>query len=211
MVVELGEPSGSYPFQWAIYRWLDGQPWADERVHDPVGAAEKLANFVHTLQAIDAKGAPRPAPGRQGAPLRGRDPSVRLALDALEGDMDTGPIRRAWDAVLKVPAWENPPVWIHGDLLPGNVLVHGGQLSAVIDFGLVCAGDPAMDVIAAWSLFEGTGRSAYRNALRVDDATWERARGWALTGVEGMAYYARSNPQFAAECRRRVEAALDER
>jgi aminoglycoside phosphotransferase (APT) family kinase protein len=107
-----------------------------------------------------------------------------------------------------VPAWDGPPVWVHGDLLAGNVLVRDGRLHAVIDWGSSCVGDPASDVQPAWSLFTGESREVYRAALGTDDATWERGRGWALTRVMNVPYYAETNPLFVEDARRTLAEAL---
>lgn len=87
---------------------------------------------------------------------------------------DAGALTTVWEEVLRAPAWEGAPVWIHGDLLPPNLLVHAGELRAVIDFGCLSSGDPAWDVMAAWTVFDAGSRDVYRAAVRVDDATWAR-------------------------------------
>jgi aminoglycoside phosphotransferase (APT) family kinase protein len=103
-------------------------------------------------------------------------------------------------------------VWIHGDLHGANLLVDDGRLSAVIDFGCLCAGDPAGDLIAAWMYFGSTGRDAFRAALEVDDATWERGRGWALSiGLIALPYYRETNPVFAGIADRAITEALADR
>lgn len=114
----------------------------------------------------------------------------------------------AWDAALEAPGWSGPPVWMHGDLSPGNLLVAGGRLRAVIDFGGVSVGDPACEVIPAWSLFSGASRDMYRDALSVDEATWARGRGWALTSVMAIPYYLETNPGMVAEARHTLEHVL---
>jgi aminoglycoside phosphotransferase (APT) family kinase protein len=108
------------------------------------------------------------------------------------------------------PVWDGAPVWVHADLLRPNVLVNRGKVVAVIDFGMAGAGDPAGDVIAAWTVFGRVGRAVYRDVLGVDDATWRRARGYALFQVSGIAYYRETNPGFAALARRTVREVLAE-
>jgi aminoglycoside phosphotransferase (APT) family kinase protein len=115
----------------------------------------------------------------------------------------------AWERALRAPAWDGAPVWIHADLLRPNLLVHGGRLRAVIDFGAVGAGDPAADVIAAWSVFGRDGRAVFRAALDVGDGVWERARGYALhQALLIIPYYAATNPGFAALAERTVREVL---
>jgi aminoglycoside phosphotransferase (APT) family kinase protein len=206
--VAAGEPDEGYPFRWAVYRWVDGETWAGDRVTDPCRAAEELAAFAHALQAVDPTGKPRPRPASHGGPLRARDAGVRAALAAAEGMVDTGAITRAWEAALEVPTWDRPPIWVHSDLLAGNILVRDGRLHAVIDWGGAGVGDPAANALAAWSLFTAESRAAYRAALGVDEATWERGRGWALTRIMNVPYYADTNPGFAEDAKRTLAEAL---
>ncbi len=114
----------------------------------------------------------------------------------------------AWEASLQAPAWDGSLVWTHGDLLPANLLVEDDRLSAVIDFGSVGAGDPAVDLIAAWSVFSDEGRDAFRGALDVDDAAWARGRGFALQALFIIPYYPETNPSFVAMAMRTVEEVL---
>jgi aminoglycoside phosphotransferase (APT) family kinase protein len=209
--VAAGEPGEGYPFRWAVYRWVDGETWAVDRVADPCRAAEELAAFAHALQAVDPTGEPRPRPASHGGPLRDRDAGVQAALAAAGGAVDTVAIRAAWAAALEVPVWDGAPVWVHSDLLAGNVLVRDGRLHAVIDWGGAGVGDPAANALAAWSLFTAESRAVYRAALGVDDATWERGRGWALTRIMNVPYYADTNPLFVEDARRTLDEALADR
>jgi aminoglycoside phosphotransferase (APT) family kinase protein len=201
-----GHPAGSYPFSWAIYRWIDGRPYADELVADEHQAAKDLSQFVVELRRVDVVvGAPRG--GRQ--PLRELDIGTRAAIESARGVIDGDAAAAVWERALEAPAWKGTPVWVHSDLLRPNVLVHGGRLCAVIDFGGVGVGDPAADVIAAWSVFSRTGRGTFRDVLDVDDGTWNRARGFALhQAVAIIPYYAETNPGLVALARRTVEEVL---
>jgi aminoglycoside phosphotransferase (APT) family kinase protein len=205
-LVGKGHPEGSYPCPWAIYGWIDGQPYADELVDDERQAARDLAQFVVELRRIEpVVGAPRA--GRQ--PLRELDAVTRVAIKSARGVVDSDAATAAWERALKAPPWEGAPVWIHTDLLRPNLLVHGGRLCAVIDFGGVGIGDPAADVIAAWSVFSHPGRSVFRAALDVDDGTWKRARGFALhQAALIIPYYGDTNPGFVALAKRTVEEVL---
>jgi aminoglycoside phosphotransferase (APT) family kinase protein len=203
--VEKGNPTGSYPFSWAIYRWIDGQPYSDELIDDEQQAARDLARFVAGLRRIDIVGAPRG--GRE--PLRDLDAATREAIWASRDVIDVEAATAAWERALEAPAWGGRPVWIHCDLLRPNVLVRGGRIGAVIDFGGVGVGDPASDVIPAWAVFGRAGRATFRDALDVDDGTWERARGFALhQAVLIIPYYVETNPNFVALARRTVEEIL---
>lgn len=204
--VAAGHADGAYPFPWAIFEWVDGEVYADELVDDEVQAATELAEFVRCLQRIDpVVGAP--AAGRR--PLRELDAGTRESIEASRGVIDAGAALAAWRRAVEAPAWRGTPVWIHTDLLRPNLLVRDGRLHAVIDFGGVGLGDPAADVIAAWSVFGPAGRAAYRRVLDVDDETWGRARGFALHQAAAIIpYYATTNPGFVTLAKRTVEQVI---
>jgi aminoglycoside phosphotransferase (APT) family kinase protein len=199
--VSRGQPAAEYPFTWAIYRWIDGHPYAGQ-LDDERQAARDLARFVTELRRIPAP-ADAPAGGRR--PLAELDAATRTSITAA-GDAVDGPAAlAAWERALQAPPWAGQPRWIHSDLLRPNLLVDGGRLRAVIDFGSVGVGDPATDVIPAWAVFGRSGRQAFRAALDVDDATWTRARGIALHQAAALIpYYSVSNPAFAELGRRTV-------
>jgi aminoglycoside phosphotransferase (APT) family kinase protein len=200
-----GHPESSYPFAWAIYRWIDGQPYADALVDDEREAARELAQFVAELRRVARVGAPRG--GRR--PLRELDAVTRAAIRSAADAIDSDAATAAWELALQAPAWNGTPVWIHTDLLRSNVLVRDGRLRAVIDFGGAGVGDPAADVIAAWSVLGPTGRGVFRDAVDVDDGTWERARGFALhQAALIIPYYRETNPGFVAPAKRTVEEIL---
>ncbi len=204
--VELGRPGSGYPFIWAIYRWIGGRPYADELVSDERQAALDLAAFVAGLRGVaEVAGAPRA--GRR--PLAELDAGTREAIGSAAQVIDSEAAIAVWDRALQAPAWDGLPVWIHSDLLRPNLLVDRGRLRAVIDFGSAGTGDPAADVIAAWSVFGRVGRAAFRAALAVDDGTWERARGYALhQAALIIPYYATTNPGFVTLARRTVREVL---
>lgn len=203
-----GEPDKEYPFHWAVYRWLHGEPWELDRVRDMEEAAADLAQFVVAMQRIDPTGGP---PSGRSKPLAMRDTETRAAIESLHGVIDTDLAKAAWEASLRAPAWDGVPVWTHGDLLPPNLLVDRGRLRAVIDFGVAGVGDPACDVIAAWSTLSGDAREVYRSALQVDDGTWERGRGWALSiALLIIPYYPETNPALVAMATRMVDEILGE-
>jgi aminoglycoside phosphotransferase (APT) family kinase protein len=210
-VLAHGAPGAGYPYPWAVYRWLGGQNAAETPPADRVAAAVALAGFLRALQQIDTAGGPRAAAhGRRGAPLAGRDAATRQAIAALGGAIDTA-ATAIWEDALRADEWDRPPVWFHGDLLPGNLLVANGQLSAVIDWNGLGVGDPACDLVIAWALFAGASRDAFRAALGVDDATWVRGRGHALSqALIFIPYYLDTNPLGVAYHRRTLEAVLAE-
>lgn len=207
----MGEPGVGYPWRWSIYRWLDGESATVAPFADPVAAAHELAAFIAALQRIDAVDGPRPGPhnSSRGVPLAQRDASTREAIATLRGMIDADAALAAWEATLDAQPWPGAPVWIHGDLQSGNLLSIGGRLSGVIDFGCLTVGDPACDLMVAWNLFSGESQRAFRAVLAVDDATWARGRGWALSvGAIALPYYRHSNPVLAGISRRAIDAVL---
>jgi aminoglycoside phosphotransferase (APT) family kinase protein len=203
--VATGHATSAYPFPWAIYRWIDGHPYADDLVHDECQAAADLAQFVIELRRVDPRGAPQG--GRK--PLRTLDTITRGAIESARDVLDGAAAAAAWARACETPVWEGTPVWIHTDLLRPNLLVANGRVCAVIDFGGVGVGDPAADVIAAWSIFGSRGRAAFRTALAVDEGTWNRARGYALhQALLIIPYYAETNPAFVALAQRTVAEVL---
>jgi aminoglycoside phosphotransferase (APT) family kinase protein len=202
----MGKPAARYPWSWSVYRWLDGDAAIPEDLHT---FALDLARFMQALQSIDTTDAPAPSTIARGVPLALRDEATRNAIQQVHGLFDTGELTAAWEAALDAPAWPHAPVWLHGDLRPGNFLFQGGRLSAVIDFGCMAVGDPACDLQAAWNLLDGTSRGVLRDALAVDDAAWARGKGWALSvGLIALPYYLHSNHELAGISRRAIQEVL---
>jgi aminoglycoside phosphotransferase (APT) family kinase protein len=206
-----GAPGEGYPWAWSVCRWIDGENPAPGRVSDTDRLAKDLAAFIRALQAIDADDAPR-AGGHnyfRGAPLAQWEETIRERLSWLADIDDIGLISAAWEADAQTPAWDRPPVWIHGDLSVGNLLVRDGRLSGVIDWSCLGAGDPACELQVAWNLFDQKGRQAFRDAIAVDDATWKRGRAWGLAmGVLSFSYYRAKSPVIAEHGRRAIDAVL---
>ena len=204
-----GMPGDGYPWRWSIYRWLHGETITPEGLTDPLQAARDLARFVGVLEGIDATGGPLPARDRRGGPLAPRDGRVRAAIAACGDLIDARTVTAAWEDALAAPAWDGAPVWVHGDLQAGNVLGRDGHLSAVIDWGALAVGDPACDLLAAWSLFSAHARDVFRAELGSDEATWRRGRGWALsTALIALPYYLHTNPGIVANSRRKIAEVL---
>jgi aminoglycoside phosphotransferase (APT) family kinase protein len=187
-----GMPAEGYPFEWTVYRWLRGEDATVQRVTDPSRLATDLARFVAALQQIDTAGGPSPGEHNffRGEPLAARDASTRAAIVSLRAAIDVDAVTAVWESALRSPETNHPPVWIHGDLDARNLLVEGGRLCAVIDFGCLGVGDPASDVMVAWKMLSADTRDVFRTALSIDDATWARSRGWALSqALIALAYY----------------------
>ncbi|WP_029138712.1 aminoglycoside phosphotransferase family protein [Nakamurella lactea] len=176
-----GEPGAGFPRPWSVYEWLPGEPATPSLVSDPVRLAGEVAGFLTTLRRIDATGGPEAGPHSffRGAGPGHWDDSARAAIDALADLIDAPLALDLWRAAL-TSEWGRPPVWFHGDMSGSNLLLRDGALGAVIDFGTCGVGDPACDLVIAWSLFEGAGRALFRAAVGLDDDTWTRARGWML-------------------------------
>lgn len=209
--LERGAPAEGYPLIWSVYGWLDGDLATPERLADANEAARSLAEFVSALGRIDPAGGPTPGEHNfgRGGPLARRAAMTRQAIAESEGLVDLEAVAAAWEADLHAPAWDGPPVWIHGDLQPGNLLAVDGRLSAVIDWGGLGIGDPAVDLLPAWNLFNGESRAAFRAALSVDNATWARGRGWALsTAITALPYYLDTNPALAGVSRTVIDEVL---
>ena len=177
----LGEPALGYPWHWSIHRWLDGETASLERIADLREFAVMLAEFLAALQRIDAAGGPAAGAHNfyRGGSLKTYDSETREAVTALGDRIDVDAVTQVWEAAL-ASTWRHTPVWVHGDVAAGNLLVSGGRLSAVIDFGSSGVGDPACDLSIAWTLFHGKSREAFRATIPLDHATWARARGWTL-------------------------------
>lgn len=197
-----GKPTNWYPCPWAIYRWIEGFSYRDDLISDERQAALDLANFILELRNVNVLAAPRG--GRN--PLIELDTATRSAIESSQGVIDIEAVSAAWTRSLEAPLWNGTPIWIHGDLLRPNLLVQDGRLCAVIDFGGVGIGDPAADLIPAWSVFNQVGRETFRQALEVDDDIWSRARGYALhQALMIIPYYPKTNPEFVTLAKRTVK------
>jgi aminoglycoside phosphotransferase (APT) family kinase protein len=193
-----GLPGEGYPWRWSISPWLEGR-------NPPLGAAESdalasdIAGFVREMRALKLADAPEASFGR---PLATRDSAVREAIEALAGLVDKDAVTVSWETSLAARPWTAAPVWVHGDLMPGNLIVRQGRLRGVIDFSGTGVGDPACDLIPAWNLLRSAGREVFRAELQVDDATWSRARGFALVkALIALPYYQDTNPGMATIAR----------
>ena len=205
-----GLPADDYPWNWSIYRWLEGENATAERINDLNQFATTLAQFLMALWQIDPAGGP--SPGRhnffRGGPLATYDQETRDAISSLRGKIDTEAAMEVWEIALN-SAWNKTPVWVHGDVHPTNLLVRDGFLSAVIDFGCSGVGDPACDLMIAWTLFSGDSRETFRAAIPIDDSTWARSRGWALwKGLITLVEHIDINPLAAAAAQQYIDDVL---
>jgi aminoglycoside phosphotransferase (APT) family kinase protein len=199
-----GEPGSGFPWPWSVYGWIDGEPLITSPVADLTRLAADVAGFLAALYAI--RPAAGPGPGQhnfyRGGPLTVYDAETRAALETLRGNIDTVAAADVWASALRA-TWHGTPVWFHGDIAAGNLLVNRGELAAVIDFGTSGVGDPSCDTVIAWTLLSGDSRRVFRERLPVDDATWARGRGWAIwKAMIVLADVLESDPARADECER---------
>lgn len=206
----LGAPADDYPWHWSIYRWIAGENATREGINDLPCFAATLAEFLTALQRINAADGPPPGQHNffRGGPLTIYDMETRQSIVALADRIDTDAATSAWEAALQA-TWHGLPVWLHGDVSAGNLLVTQGRLSAVIDFGCAGVGDPACDLTIAWTLFSGESRTAFRAAVPADEAAWARGRGWALwKGLITLAEHININPVAAENARHVIQEVL---
>jgi aminoglycoside phosphotransferase (APT) family kinase protein len=176
-----GAPGEGFPWPWSVYRWLPGETAAVGTIRDRREFAADVAEFLVALQAIDPAGGPLAGEHSffRGGPLATYDQETRESLARLVGVIDTSAALVCWEEALAAE-FGGPPVWVHGDVALGNLLVEGGRLCAVIDFGTCAVGDPACDLVLAWTFLDGASREVFRRTLGADDGTWARGKGWAL-------------------------------
>ena len=177
----LGEPGAGFPFPWAVRGWIEGDDARRSPPPDGVAFARTVARFLEALHAIDPAGGPPPTARNfyRGGALSVYEAETLRAIDRLDPTIDGGRARAIWARGVST-RWERPPVWVHGDLAAGNILIRDGVAVAVIDFGNMAVGDPACDLALAWATFRAPERAAFRAALPLDADTWARGRAWAL-------------------------------
>ncbi|MFJ1267908.1 aminoglycoside phosphotransferase family protein [Legionella lytica] len=200
-----GESNEIYPWPWSITQWNEGHNPAFEKENEYEQLAVDLALFLNELHRIEL---PNSGPlSRRGVALNELDKETTEAIGALAADMETQPLASLWKQLANTPKWNKPPVWMHGDLLPGNILIQNNRLSAVIDFADLGLGDPACDLIVAWSLLNEHSRAIFRkHLLNIDEHTWQRGRGWALSiALIIIPYYKNTNPVLTSVARRMIE------
>jgi aminoglycoside phosphotransferase (APT) family kinase protein len=191
-----------------VHEWLPGDA-AVRGLEVRQQSAVDLAGFVRALRGIDTSGAPIPSHGGRGRPLSEVDDAVRRAVADLGNRIDGRAALRSWDESVSAPGPGGPPEWFHGDLLPGNLLVRRGRLSAVIDFGSLAVGDAACDLQPGWHLFDGTSRDCFLDETGADATARLRGRGWVLAQcVIALPYYWETNPGIVLQSQRALGEVL---
>jgi aminoglycoside phosphotransferase (APT) family kinase protein len=201
--VRIGNPSALFPWHWSVLRWFEGTVAAGAGLREDVDLGAAIADFVRALHVPAPAGAP--ANPVRGVPLADRADAVQARF-ASGRVPNAAALEAVWADALDAEPWPGPPLWLHGDLHPANVLVREGRLVAVLDFGDVTAGDPATDLATAWLTFDDGAREAFREALAPDAETWRRARGWAV----GMATAMVANAEPDSVIHRIGNAALEQ-
>ncbi|WED44349.1 aminoglycoside phosphotransferase family protein [Legionella cardiaca] len=202
-----GCPDKSYPWYWSVTKWNEGHNPSYEKDNEYEFLAKDLACFLNDLHGIKMANGPL---SRRGIPLKELDKETIKAISELTDEIDIRTVTSLWRELSQIPSWNNEPVWLHGDFLPGNILVQNNRLAAVIDFSDVGIGDPACDLVIAWSLLDSHSRNIFKENLQyIDENTWERGRGWALSiALIMLPYYKISNPVLASLARRMIEHVL---
>lgn len=200
----LGAPACGYPWSWSVVPWIQGENPTVGALLDPRSLALDIATFVSSMHAIALGGGPPAGEHNfgRGVPLAERDERVWATVEELRGEIDADAVVAAWERAVEASTWDADPVWVHGDVAPGNLLAVDGRLVGVIDFGCLGVGDPAVDLIPAWNLLPRDAREVFRSAVGVDGATWTRGRGWALSiALFQLPYYRDTNPTLVANSR----------
>ncbi len=208
--VAMGEPAEGYSWRWSIYRWLEGESAASAQIADLCQFATSLAQFLIALERIDATDGPPPGPHSfyRGGSLTTYDSETRKAIAILKGRIDVNTTIEVWEKALQI-SWQGVPVWVHGDISTGNLLVKEGRLSAVIDFGQLAVGDPACDLAITWTFFRGESRKLFRALLPFDAGTWARGRAWTLwKALIVAAGLTKTNAAEGASCFRIIDELL---
>ncbi|WP_442603078.1 aminoglycoside phosphotransferase family protein [Paenibacillus sp. KN14-4R] len=176
-----GNPSKEYPFPWTVNKWVEGETLNLKNINDLSQLAKDLGTFLNELQSIDASGGPLAGKHNfyRGGNVAVYDQETRDAIEQNKDILNVSLLNEIWELALD-SKWAANPVWVHGDIAPGNILVKDGKLSAIIDFGILGIGDPSCDAAMAWTFFDNTSRKVFKNTLNMDEGTWNRARGWAL-------------------------------
>ena len=207
-----GEPEHGYPWRWSVYHWLEGSDASTAGNYDRNQLAETLAKFLRSLWEIETLNGPPAGPHNfyRGGRLETYDAEFRESLIRLRHRVDADLASDLWETAL-ASKWEKPPVWVHGDIHPSNMLVRDGRLTSVIDFGCLGIGDPACDLTISWTFFDGETRNRFRELVALDQATWARSRGWAIwKGLNTLANGDRANPDEIARMTNCVDQVLEE-
>ncbi|MEH7382266.1 aminoglycoside phosphotransferase family protein [Bacillus sp. JJ1533] len=206
-----GEPSRDYPYPWSVNKWLDGETLTIENIDDINIFANDLGEFLVDLQSIDNIGGPLAGEHNfyRGGDIVVYNDECRDAINNI--NIFNKHLMKEIRELALTSKWAGEPVWVHGDIAPGNILIKNGMLCAVIDFGILGVGDPSCDAAMAWTFFDDSSRKIFRNALNFDEETWNRARGWALwKALITYNYNKQSNKTIADESSNIIKVILND-
>jgi len=207
----LGVPNNQYPWHWSIYEWIEGAVASKDSIDSLPDFATDLGHFLKVLQAINTTDAPTPGAHNfyRGGLLKTYAADVEQSINILRSTIDVSAVQIIWNKALS-SQWQSAPVWLHGDIAPGNLLTREGKLSAVIDFGCCAVGDPACDLAIAWTFFDTESRARFKAALSIDENTWARGKGWALwKALLTCAQLPGSDPSQYTNARKVIETLLN--
>jgi aminoglycoside phosphotransferase (APT) family kinase protein len=208
-----GKPGPGYPWPWSVYDWIEGTPVSTATISDMGRLALDVGMFLAALQRAPTTDGPRPGAHNfhRGGTLAVYDAETRRALADLAFVIDAPRLTRIWEDGL-ASHWQDPAVWVHGDIATGNLLTRNGRLAAVIDFGCATTGDPACDLVIAWTLLDPASRAVFRSVLPLDPDTWARAKGWALwKALITLRRHLGTDPQTTAAASATLTAILSDR
>ena len=203
----LGKPGCGYPYFWSVNRWIAGETLLEASAVLKRDLAAELATALNVLQEIEAEDGPKGGVQNfyRGCTLAHYHQETREALRRLSDQLPTKILWKQWDAALEMP-YQGKPLWVHGDIAPGNILVRQHHFYGLLDFGILGTGDPACDYAMAWTYFDRESRPVFLRGLPQDLIF--RARGWALW--KALITYQDSNPDFRDAARRTIEELLSE-
>lgn len=203
-----GKPNENYPWPWLVSEWHEGYNPSFEEAEEYELLAQEVAHFLNQLHSIKLTGHEPIA--RRGTHIAYLESSTRKAIQQLQDELELAPAVALWEKLLHIPPWPQAPIWVHGDLLPVNIIVHDNRLGAIIDFADTGLGDPALDLIIGWGLLGSSSRKVLRHSLEgLDASAWERSKAWALSiALIILPYYKNSNPGLVAIARRMINSVL---
>jgi len=204
----LGEPYAGYPGWWSVWTWVEGTSLDRAVGVDQGQLAVDLARLLRTFHELPTGGSSWNNTGRGGRPLADTD-WVRSSIERSAHLIDTTAATAVWERALSAPPLRGPALTIHGDPVPGNLIMRDGRLAGLVDIAEPSIGDPAADLVPAWAVFDGEARDAFRVAMHAEDDAWERGRGWAFEmAIGALHYYEHTNPVFFTQARRTLERLL---
>lgn len=213
IVAGAGRPTNQFPLPWSVMNWINGKDAASDNISDWLKMAEDLGQFVRELRGQNTLGAPAAGKhnGYRGTALVNLDQVARNAMNALEDLFDKACLLKIWEQALGVEPLAGSPVWVHGDIHAANIIVRNGSLVGIIDFGLMGVGDPACDLAPGWSFLPTYARDRFREAANVDEATWQRGKGWGLyIGVIALSYYRGHNQTLSGIAEKAIRAVIED-